>query len=52
MSNVQFEGKINAFKHVGKNIYHRKRVTKVTGENKWIIEDWLENAPDGPNHQI
>lgn len=48
-----FEGKIRAFAQAGKNIYHRRKVTKLKSENKWVIEDWLENAPDDlPIHQI
>lgn len=41
-----FEGQIQAFAQVGKNIIHRRRVTKHTGEYRWIVEDWLENAPE------
>ncbi len=48
-----FDGAIQAFGHVGKNIIHRRRVTKYNGKNHWIVEDWLENAPDAlPMHQI
>ncbi|WP_428665394.1 alginate lyase family protein [Runella sp.] len=48
-----FEGSIKAFAHVGSNIIHRRRVTKYESENRWIVEDWLENAPeDLPMHQI
>jgi len=50
---IQFEGKIKAFGQVGKNIHHRRKVTKIAGECQWIIEDWLENTPEGlPMHQI
>ena len=41
-----FDGKIQAFKHVGRNIWHRRRVLKTEGQNYWQIEDWLENAPE------
>lgn len=41
-----FEGQIQAFMQVGKNIIHRRRVTKQIGEYRWIVEDWLENAPE------
>ncbi len=48
-----FEGKIEAFGQVGKNIIHRRRVTKYKGEYRWLVEDWLENAPEElPMHQI
>lgn len=41
-----FEGKICAFMQLGRHIYHHRQVTKIKGESKWIIEDWLENAPN------
>ncbi len=48
-----FEGKICAFAQVEKNIYHRRKVTKIKKRNEWIIEDWLDNAPKGLSmHQI
>jgi hypothetical protein len=48
-----FDGKIQAFKHVGSNIWHRRRVSKTEGQDYWQIEDWLENAPDHlPMNQI
>lgn len=48
-----FEGYIQAFGHVRKNIIHRRRVTKYPGECRWRVEDWLENAPESvPMHQI
>lgn len=50
---VIFEGYIHAFGQLGKNIIHRRRVTKTKGQLHWIVEDWLENAPVGlPMHQI
>jgi hypothetical protein len=48
-----FDGKIQAFKHVGRNIWHRRKVLKIEGQDYWQIEDWLENAPtDLPMNQI
>ncbi|RDB03081.1 alginate lyase family protein [Runella aurantiaca] len=48
-----FEGYIQAFGQVGKNIIYRRRVTKYTGTYRWLVEDWLENAPESvPMHQI
>lgn len=48
-----FEGRIRAFTQAGKNIYHRRKVTKIKSESKWLIEDWIENTPnDLPIHQI
>ncbi|GHB85678.1 heparinase II/III family protein [Persicitalea jodogahamensis] len=48
-----FEGQFAGFRHVGKDIVHRRRVTKGAGESSWFVEDWLENAPvELPMHQI
>ncbi|TAE93848.1 MAG: heparinase [Runella slithyformis] len=48
-----FEGAISAFEQAGNNIWHRRRVTKFKTQNRWIVEDQLENAPpDLPMHQI
>ena len=48
-----FEGQFTGFAHLGRNIIHRRRVTKQTGKLHWLVEDWLENAPpDLPMHQI
>ncbi len=47
------DAKIKAFAQAGKNIWHRRRVTKQKDALQWVIEDWLENAPkDLPMHQI
>jgi hypothetical protein len=42
-----FEGYFEGFKELGKKIIHRRKVTKSIGAPHWIIEDWVENAPDG-----
>lgn len=48
-----FQGQFTGFKHVGKNIVHRRRVTKVAGALSWLVEDWLDNAPPAlPMHQV
>jgi len=48
-----FDGWFEGFKNVGKNIVHRRKVTKVKAAFHWIIEDWIENAPSGIEmHQI
>lgn len=48
-----FEGQFTGFRQAGKNIVHRRRVTKAAGQRSWLVEDWLENAPPGlPMHQI
>ncbi|MBE9466144.1 alginate lyase family protein [Dyadobacter sp. UP-52] len=50
---VVFEGWFEGFKKLGKGIIHRRKVTKQKGEQHWIIEDWIENAPKGIlMHQI
>ena len=48
-----FQGQFTGFRHIGKNIVHRRRVTKAAGKLSWLVEDWLENAsPELPMHQI
>ena len=37
-----FEGTIHAFKHLGTNIQHTRKVTKSEGENTWNIVDTVE----------
>lgn len=39
--NFKFEGKIHAFKNVGSNILHSRKVTKQKGKAHWEIEDEL-----------
>jgi hypothetical protein len=38
-----FKGSIKAFKQLGKNIWHTRKVSKIKGENKWEIEDVVSN---------
>ncbi len=40
-----FEGQFTGFAQLGKNIIHRRRVTKQAGKLSWLVEDWLENVP-------
>ncbi|MGV3604322.1 MAG: alginate lyase family protein [Dyadobacter fermentans] len=40
---AEFEG----FRHVGKDIVHKRRVTKQVGRLHWAIEDWVANVPTG-----
>lgn len=48
-----FEGEFTGFRQSGQPITHRRRVTKAEGEKRWVVEDWLHNAPAGvPLHQI
>lgn len=42
-----FEGWFVGFKKLGKNIIHKRKVTKAKGALCWIIEDWIENLPEG-----
>jgi len=39
----QFEGSINAFKHIEDNIQHSRKVVKLQGENSWRISDVIQN---------
>jgi hypothetical protein len=48
-----FEGYFVGFRHSGRAITHRRRVTKTPGQLHWLVEDWLHHAPEGtPMHQI
>lgn len=48
-----FEGWFKGFKKLGEKIVHKRKVTKEKGALSWIIEDWIENAPEGIlMHQI
>ena len=48
-----FEGEFTGFRQSGQPVAHRRRVTKAEGEKRWVVEDWLHNAPGGvPLHQI
>lgn len=42
-----FEGEFEGFKHLKKGIIHRRRVTKKYQALHWIVEDWIENLPQG-----
>lgn len=39
------EGTFKGFLTIGKDIIHRRSVSKRAGHLHWIIEDWIENAP-------
>ena len=39
----QFEGSINAFKQLGNNIQHTRKVTKQVGMNSWSVSDIIQN---------
>lgn len=42
-----FEGWFVGFKKLGRNVIHKRKVTKTKGALSWIIEDWIKNAPEG-----
>tara|TARA_Y100001954_G_C15796823_1_gene598071 strand:- start:483 stop:2363 length:1881 start_codon:yes stop_codon:yes gene_type:complete len=37
-----FTGKINAFRHIGPNISHHRKVSKTKDVNEWIVEDIID----------
>jgi len=39
----RFQGTINAFKQLGNNIQHTRKVTKQQGENVWEVTDHIQN---------
>lgn len=41
-----FDGWFIGFKKLGKNIIHRRKVSKSFGSAQWTVEDWIENAPE------
>jgi hypothetical protein len=48
-----WEGVISAFRHLGRNIRHFRRVRKMKDRPLWIVEDHLLNKPAGlPMHQL
>ena len=42
-----FTGTIKAFQHLGKNILHKRTITKMKKEAAWVVEDEIMNAPVG-----
>ena len=42
-----FDGTISAFKELGRNIKHNRKVVKVKNERRWIIKDQIINKPEG-----
>jgi len=41
-----FDGEFEGFRSLGKGIKHRRKVKKMIGQLSWVIEDWIENAPE------
>jgi len=46
-----FDGKVQAFKHVGKNIFHQRKVTKSKNKPEWVVEDFLDHNEELPIKQ-
>jgi hypothetical protein len=40
-----FTGTVKCFTYINKKIRHIRKVTKMKGKDKWIIEDIIENKP-------
>lgn len=47
-NNYNFTGRIKAFKQLGKNIFHQRKVIKAYSKNEWFVEDKIE----GINNQV
>ncbi|APG65037.1 hypothetical protein LPB136_06550 [Tenacibaculum todarodis] len=41
-NNFLFFGKIKAYKQLGNNIYHQRKVTKPIAKNNWFVEDIID----------
>lgn len=48
---IVFEGKINAFQHIDREIYHTRKVIQPKGKVSWRIEDTVEHQTDLPIRQ-
>ena len=48
---IEFEGDIEAFRHVKNGVKHRRKVKKITGQNKWQVEDKVFNKGDRKIYQ-
>lgn len=46
-STFVFEGQVNCFRQLSKNIVHRRRIEKIKGQPLWIVTDIIENKPSG-----
>ena len=47
----KFDGTINAFKQLGNNIQHTRKVTKKQEQNYWVVKDEIENKGDRKIYQ-
>ena len=50
-NNFSFTGKIKAFKQLGNNIFHQRKVIKSFGKNEWLVEDKIEGIKNHINYQ-
>tara|TARA_R110001632_G_scaffold63953_2_gene152395 strand:+ start:7197 stop:9074 length:1878 start_codon:yes stop_codon:yes gene_type:complete len=41
--NFKFDGRIKAFKQLGNNILHTRKLTKQLGQNSWQVTDIIQN---------
>lgn len=46
-----FKGKIHAFKHIKKNIFHSRTIKKSKKKSEWVIEDYLDHDTNLPMKQ-
>lgn len=46
-----FFGRIKAFKQLGNNIYHQRKIAKIQGEKIWNVEDVIEGANGKTKYQ-
>ncbi len=46
-----FDGEAEVFRHLGRGIRHRRRVTKYKGRPEWLVEDWLVHNTGLPLRQ-
>ena len=42
-----FEGQVNCFRQINKNIFHKRRIEKIKGQPIWSVSDIIENKPSG-----
>ena len=47
----EFNGSIQAFKHIGNNIQHHRKIKKFFGKNIWEIIDTVDNKKDRKIYQ-
>ncbi len=50
-NNFSFSGRIKAYKQLGNNIFHQRKVIKAFGKNEWLVEDKIEGVKNQINYQ-